>query len=337
MTNILTWSRKVRPFLRISLCAMIMGTTTMVMIPGCGAPAMVMPTEWPDAPGVSIKLNFKATNGDAKPYLAPVEASLISAFSSAGYTIVQEDTEAQVIGNITLNAVKDEGASAFIKSDMIKPTWDVRVDASFVGKVDKALVDKSTTEFDEDKGEVDDAAVAFLVVQLNNTKKLHKYKDKLDAQEDKMWKEASVKDCQDAVAKTSCDSVDAYLEMYPKGKYASDAKKAIEDNALAAELNKEDEAWAAADADGCKAPTKADDCNGVARYLKIYPNGTHLAEAREAMKAGESKIDYLKKREDAAGRQERKVRCVKTCKRRYQDYRPSSYAILVNRCVSNEC
>ena len=337
MTNILTWTRKVRPFLRSGLCALILGTSAMAVIPACGGPAMVMPTEWPTAPTVAIKLNYKANNADAESFLGPVEASLTSAFSSAGYTIVQDEADAQVIGNITINSVKDEGLGAIIQTNIDTTSWDVRVDASFVGKVDKALVDRSTTEFNKDKGEVDDGAVAYLVVQLNNTKKLHKYQEKLAAQEDKMWKDASVKDCQDALAKNSCDSVDAYLAMYPKGKYATEARKAIEDNALAQELNKEDEVWAAADVDSCKAPTKPDDCDGVVRYLKTYPNGTHLADARAAMKAGEAKLDRLKAAEDATARKERKVRCIKMCRRRYQEYRPSSYNILVGRCISNEC
>lgn len=65
---------------------------------------------------------------------------------------------------------------------------------------------------------------------------------------------------------------------------------AYQEGAKAKIASAEEDLWKAANADGCKAATKKDQCDGVNAYVKSYPSGKHTADARSALQASDASI-----------------------------------------------
>lgn len=114
----------------------------------------------------------------------------------------------------------------------------------------------------------------------------------------------------------------------------------------------EAELWAKIKLTDCAKPQKADSCDFVETYIRKFPDGPHIEEAKKSYQEGSFKLAALKKaaalkeeaerkkaalKEEAERKKEEKSICIKSCKEKYESVKPGLYEVYVNRCVANNC
>jgi hypothetical protein len=65
---------------------------------------------------------------------------------------------------------------------------------------------------------------------------------------------------------------------------------AYQEGAKAKQAAAETDLWTAANADGCKAATKKEQCDGVRAYIAKFPAGSHTADGRAALQAADESM-----------------------------------------------
>lgn len=294
----------------------------------------------PPAPDLGILVRVKATSGEAEAFAGNVQSALTTSMTNAGYKlVVNEEGGPDVVANITISATEEKSFFQMQVNGQVQKSYKISINASFVAAGDASVIDQTATDFSGKDGEVDQNAVDKVLVHLGKTRKLTTYatntKAKTQQAEDDLWKAANVDGCKKPVDEKACDGVDAYIKKYPTGKYTAEARQALQDGAAATEKLKEDKVWAAASVDICLKPTKSYDCKAVEEYIKTYPTGAHVAEAKESMKKSEAAREALAKKEAAEKKKENRDECVRSCRRAYEGY--AAFDILVGRCVQTEC
>lgn len=337
---------------RRCLAALYLVALTSASLPACGGgggqatstPASAR--KWPAAPDLKVKLVVKADAKEAEPFVANVKATLGAVFTTAGYSMVEKEDEAQVVAKVGLTAVEEKAFFKVMVDGKEQTSFKVTVSASFVATSDTAVVDAATVEFVGADGQADEGALADLVMQVSTSGKLAAHaqalQDKVQAEKDKvaqaeedLWKAANVEGCREPKTDTACDGVKAYLKEYPSGTHAAAGRQAMEDSKVKLAELEDDKAWEAADAEACKKPQSVDACKGVEKYLKKYPAGLHKDEAKSALKAAEAPLAQLQKKADAEKKKKNYAQCVKGCRRQYETYR--AFQTLVQRCIQTEC
>jgi hypothetical protein len=280
-----------------------------------------------------------------------VLSTLSSAFAAAGYKLVADAKEAQVMMNVNVRATEKPSFMQTTVNGQRQITWAVNIDATYTALSDSSMIDKTTATFESDNGVVDAAAhyqIEELIAQATKNGKLQKHAEALfqaaqdrekakKEAEEKLWLAANADDCSKGTSKTACDGVKEYLRKYKDGAHAAEARKALEEHEMSKVAANDEEAWAAANADKCANPDTSKDCKGVERYLKKHPTGAHAAEAKETVAKAQPMLDKLKAAEEADRKKAYYDECVKECKREFIRYAPAHYQILVNRCIQADC
>ena len=119
--------------------------------------------------------------------------------------------------------------------------------------------------------------------------KLRVYKEK--RAEEEAWKATGSEGCATAQTETACDGVKLYVERYPAGLHAAEAKAAEEKGTPGIEAAIDRRRWADAKPDTCLAGETDDACGGVEQYLAVNPVGAHAVEAKDVLDKGKAKID----------------------------------------------
>jgi len=332
---------------------LLMGSVMALLAVACGGgtsntPAKSATKDQGPAPELSIKLQVEATTEEAKAFLPGVTSALTSTFANAGYTLVEDEKTAQVQAKVLVGASEKPAVFQTTINGQRQVSYNVKVDASFMALGDSSLIDKTVAQFTADSGEVDAAAIENLVAQLGERGKLRRYAQRLEEnkqaeaqrvkdEEDKIWQAANADDCRKSTSESACKGVDDYLAKYPSGRYAAEGRKAIEEGKGAAEDRREEDMWAKATVAKCKQPSKVEDCQGIQQYLEKYPNGKHAEEANGTLKSVAVQLQALQKRAEAEAAAENKQECIKECKRRFIDYSPGAFNILVSRCIQTDC
>jgi hypothetical protein len=325
------------------LCSTVLFTASW----GCGGGSTQNTTEekvdmssLAPAPDATVFVEVKAGTGEAEQFVPNVKSQLVTSLSGAGYKLVESaDGKPDIVARVTVNATQEQSFFQVQVNGKVQASFKVAISASFVSAGASSVIDQATSEFSGKDGVVEQSAIDKIVVHLGKTGKLtswaHSEKAKIEAAEDDLWKAGNVEGCKKPTTATACDGVKAYLEKYPTGKHAAEARAAMQEGETAAAAGKEEDVWKAAMVDQCKKPTKSYDCKGVEDYVAKYPTGAHVAEGKEAMKASEKAREGLKKAEDAKKKAASRDDCIKECRRSYETYR--SFEVLVARCVQTEC
>jgi uncharacterized membrane protein YgcG len=86
--------------------------------------------------------------------------------------------------------------------------------------------------------------------------------------------------CAHLTIATACDGVSAYVEHFPSGEHAEQARTLLAGAQARLQELRDDEEWAAAAPATCKKPVNDEACAGVERYLARFPQGRHAEEGR---------------------------------------------------------
>jgi hypothetical protein len=337
---------------RLGLCLMA-GSLVLAASAGCGRPARGSETAASTsasapAPDLGIQVLVQSGSQDAQPLVASVTSSLTSALTSAGYRLVERDGKPDVQAKVTVSATEEQSLFNVEVNGKRSVSYKVVLNASFVSASDSSVVDQAVTEFSSSDGSVDAAAIDKIVAQLGSTGKLAAYSGKLKAkareeeqkieqQEEDLWRAADVESCRKPTASKACDGVRAYIQKYPAGKYTADGRKAMQEGDAHMASVEEESVWAASVVEQCQKPTKSYDCKPVENYLKRYPTGAHAADAKAAIKSSEKAREELQKKEEAKQKKASREECNKDCQRYYKGAHPRFYSMLVSRCVQTEC
>lgn len=128
--------------------------------------------------------------------------------------------------------------------------------------------------------------------------------------DERSWRLANVPLCRAPKTSRSCDDLRAYLNVFPSGKYASQARQVLEEAAPKLAECRDDEAWqdvqnnACGDAAEIDLDTHSGACDRVAHYLRAYPDGKYRKEANAKLKRG---LPLVSKLEAAAKREAKKA------------------------------
>jgi hypothetical protein len=104
------------------------------------------------------------------------------------------------------------------------------------------------------------------------------------------WTAAGSAACSAPTKSTSCDGVKGYLRVLPNGKFARVARERLAAAETKLKEFAEAEAWASADAKGCRDSNAKDPddiraaCVALSNYVKYFPEGGHVADANAILK-----------------------------------------------------
>ena len=146
-----------------------------------------------------------------------------------------------------------------------------------------------------------------------------------------------------------CERVKDYLAKYPTGLHAAEARAAVEKGTAAMVTMLDERDWNAANIAACREPKASTDCDAVKKYMNDHPTGAHVAEAREALDATQSKREKLEKKEERELEREAKrieaeekkaqlEACKDQCREACVNWRTGgTRAPCFNRCVAMDC
>jgi hypothetical protein len=272
-------ARALSVVLVLGIAPAAVGCSAIGMGGGSNAPAE--PRKWGKAPEVTVAMKVTYVGKEGGQFSDDVVSTLTSAFADAGYKLVADSNEAQVMMHVKIRATEKPSFMQTTVNGQRQITWGVNVDATYTSLADSSMIDKTTAAFESDNGAVDAAAqyqIEELIAQATKNGKLQKHAEALFKQaeeaaqakkdaEEKLWQAANVEDCSKATTKKSCDGVKEYLRKYKDGVHAAEARKALDEHELSKVAANDEEAWAAANHEKCANPDTSKDCKGVEHYL----------------------------------------------------------------------
>jgi hypothetical protein len=110
--------------------------------------------------------------------------------------------------------------------------------------------------------------------------------------------------CQKPDSLDDCDDIRAYATSHPASVRATDARALLAAAQPTFTALRDDAAYSAANADGCKKAETESACGGVEKYLKAWPTGRHAKDAEAALRTGKPKVDRLVAKREAAEKAE---------------------------------
>ncbi|MBM4357260.1 MAG: hypothetical protein FJ096_04045 [Deltaproteobacteria bacterium] len=87
-----------------------------------------------------------------------------------------------------------------------------------------------------------------------------------------------------------CDDLVRYAKTYPASRFAGAALALVGGAEPAFMAIRDDEAYARADAAGCRTPKTEEACDALKTYLSDWPSGRHVIEGRAALATGQPPI-----------------------------------------------
>lgn len=128
------------------------------------------------------------------------------------------------------------------------------------------------------------------------------------ALEEAAWKGVYKEGCANPQSLDACKPVEDFLQRYPGGKHAQEARVLLGEAAPALQRRRDEEAWKGVDPDACAKPKELSSveqaCASVRKYLDEFPAGEHADVARAALKKGEPLVaKQRKKAEQEAARE----------------------------------
>ncbi|HQP34914.1 MAG TPA: hypothetical protein PLI95_07040 [Polyangiaceae bacterium] len=124
--------------------------------------------------------------------------------------------------------------------------------------------------------------------------------------ETKRWDAAGAGACAEPSLVNACDGVKGYLDDYPKGARAREARELLDKAEPQIAALKERAAWSAANVEMCRVPTAPTGCKGLESYLAEYPDGPHAEEAKAVLQGSAKAIAKLVAKAEAEEKAERR-------------------------------
>ena len=174
-------------------------------------------------------------------------------------------------------------------------------------------------------------------------------KEQAEAEERAAWNQVVLSSCIDPKALDCCNAVFAFLQKYPNGLFAAEAKQALEVGQKRIDALEDEIDWTGAEVDRCEKPARSSDCDGAKRYLELHPLGVHAEEAKAAVQGSRSTIDSLRaaeekklaaevERDAAEEKKAARKACEKDCLGTVCfNVRPNVLGICMDRCIQAEC
>lgn len=196
---------------------------------------------------------------------------------------------------------------------------------------------------------------------------LQRIEDESKQKEDALWNASNPAGCAQPLAFSACEGVKKYIEVYPTGRYTTQARQTLQEGEAKIRVLVIESDWDSIDRERCKAPQSTRDCIPLQGHLDRFPNSTHAQEAREILSKVEKKLLALAKREkqmadaeearqkrelaaeearqkreaaaeEAKAKAEALKACTEECRNSCMDWKTGGVrGLCLNRCVTIQC
>lgn len=162
------------------------------------------------------------------------------------------------------------------------------------------------------------------------------------ALEEAAWKDLYKEGCTNPQSLDACKPVEDFLQRYPDGKHAQEARVLLGEAAPALQRRRDAEAWKGVDLDACAKPKDLSSvetaCAAVRKYLDEFPAGEHADVARAALKKGEPLVaKQRKKAEQEAARETAEEERRQKAEERKQKAEEEKAARKFKACIRRKC
>lgn len=168
--------------------------------------------------------------------------------------------------------------------------------------------------------------------------------------ETRAFRQADLDSCRTPKATGSCDSVRRFLQTFPAGAHAKEAKQVLDGAKAKLTQLEDDDRWSHLDLAACS-DKKFDTpeevvgaCVPLWRYLEDFPQGRHADDVRKAFNAGEARGQRLaseqRKEQEAAEKKAAEAerrQCVAQCKIGCSGWSIRDQASCFSGCVESRC
>ena len=286
---------------------------------GPSIPNAMQPVAADRAAGVAIYVGCPDGGGDAAIAL---RAAIQRTLASLGYRIAAEPAGAEIAVDLRLNVREKQSFWVAYVNGVRKVGYAVRADALTRG--DNTILAAVAVEYDLEDG-ASESQVSAMVGSITHADLVGYVRNRrwrmaaaaqaeaerqraqeaarargLQLAEEAAWNTLVVASCTAPTRDDGCDKVKGFLQQFPTGRHAPEAKKVVEDGASALAHLADERDWNAADVSACREPKQAGDCVGVLRYLLSHPRGAHIDESRHAIEAAHSVVEKLRLQEVTA-------------------------------------
>lgn len=117
------------------------------------------------------------------------------------------------------------------------------------------------------------------------------------AEEDARWATVDVAGCREPKTTMSCAPLETFIASYPNSRHLDEARQVLEEAKPKLEVVVDHSDWESADAQTCKTATSTNACDRVEEYLRRYPNGAHVKEAKATIAIGSPKVERIRSAE----------------------------------------
>jgi hypothetical protein len=114
-------------------------------------------------------------------------------------------------------------------------------------------------------------------------------------EEEVAWQLADAPGCTNPASPDACLRLSRFVELYPAGPNAEEARRVLEASAPKISLLRDEAAWRVAYPRLCRPRTVESACEGVGTYLRLFPNGVHAKEARRLFRQYVAALEKFEK------------------------------------------
>lgn len=349
---------------------------------GCETPEPTTPKAEAMTPALRALKIVPVLDGEKNPLATAAFDAVQSELVRAGYSVTRDEEASAVVARLDVSTREEPSVFTVVVNGQRKVTYKVTVRLVVEGKDGTSIfLAEQAHESSEEDGPSSTART--LIGRLRSSGKLGAYaaqrqKDteardlreqqkKEDEEEEKAaekrrmeaaakkketdtWESSNVSGCTEPITPSSCDGTKAYLTAYPTGRFAAQARQALEVGTVKIGVMQMEADWQAIDLAACRTPKTPNDCDAVKAHLtKFAATSTHRDGARAVLAKVEKRLEQLEKAaqakeaaEEARAKAEEKKAAMESCRDQCKDacidWRTGGVrGPCLQRCMARDC